>query len=340
MRIAVGKPVRISCASCAGEVCFSPKEQALVCQSCGRVFGFDSTLPAEETAVKAAEARVGTCWGIHKKEVTCSSCGAKRAENELLLAGVCPYCGAHYVLAEAEDPDGVVPFALSRRQAQESLSAWLNQKLLAPRTLKKRDFSAQFAGIYVPCWTFDAQTATLYRGRYGIRRGGRIEWQTCAGVYNAFVNDALLEAGKKRGGEWTQLFEGLAPFETEKNQRYDARLLLGFSAQRCQRGAADSWHRAKDKISRELDETVRRHIKEKHDAAFVQAETSTAYQNITCKYLLVPVWLLEVSYAGGRYTMAVNGQTGKVSGRAPVSGGKIGAAIAAFLFLILLLFWL
>ena len=39
----------------------------------------------------------------------------------------------------------------------------------------------------------------------------------------------------------------------------------------------------------------------------------------------MPVWLLNYNYKGKMYTFAMNGQTGKVVGKLPRSGGKIAA---------------
>ena len=36
------------------------------------------------------------------------------------------------------------------------------------------------------------------------------------------------------------------------------------------------------------------------------------------RYVLLPVWLLNTSYAGKTYTFAMNGQTGKMTGQFPI----------------------
>ncbi len=346
MNIVTGeRPIRQACAHCGGELVFSPEKMALACQSCGSIFAIDGDPhPAEETALEYSQRAVQTHWGIHTKQLTCTSCGAQRVENELQLAGKCPYCGSHYVLeSSAEDllpPDGVVPFSVSREQAQQKLRLWLGQKPLAPAGLRKKDFTQKFTGSYIPCWTFDAQTTTRYRGRYSIRHGGKIYWSACTGTYSAFVNDVLTDAGKSRGKEQNRLIQEIQPFATEENLQYDARYLLGFSAQRYQRGLADSWLRAKNMLSRELARRTEQHVKDKYGASVVQIDAVTVYQNVTYKYLLLPVWMLAFPYMGSMYLIAVNGQTGKISGRTPAAAEKVGIIAAVVLLVILLLFLL
>ena len=64
---------------------------------------------------------------------------------------------------------------------------------------------------------------------------------------------------------------------------------------------------------------------------------STLYSNITYKYLLVPVWISSFKYNDKVYQFVVNGQTGKVGGRAPVSALRVLAAIGIGLLIIGLL---
>ena len=54
---------------------------------------------------------------------------------------------------------------------------------------------------------------------------------------------------------------------------------------------------------------------------------STLYSNITYKYLLVPTWISSFRYKGKIYQFAVNGQTGKVGGKAPVSAWRVFLAV-------------
>ena len=39
-------------------------------------------------------------------------------------------------------------------------------------------------------------------------------------------------------------------------------------------------------------------------------------------YVMRPVWVLNYQYKGENYSFTLNGQTGKLNGRLPISGGK------------------
>ena len=76
--------------------------------------------------------------------------------------------------------------------------------------------------------------------------------------------------------------------------------------------------------------------------------SSVSLQNGVAKYALYPVWLLNTTWNGQKYTFAMNGQTGKFVGDLPVDKkayrtwlfgltGAITAAAFALSFLIWLL---
>jgi hypothetical protein len=54
---------------------------------------------------------------------------------------------------------------------------------------------------------------------------------------------------------------------------------------------------------------------------------STLYSNITYKYILVPTWISSFKYKDKTYQFAINGQTGKLGGKAPVSVWRVLLAI-------------
>ena len=58
---------------------------------------------------------------------------------------------------------------------------------------------------------------------------------------------------------------------------------------------------------------------------------STVYSKITYKYLMLPIWVSSFKYNDKVYQFMVNGQTGKVSGKTPVSAIKVIITILAVL---------
>jgi len=65
----------------------------------------------------------------------------------------------------------------------------------------------------------------------------------------------------------------------------------------------------------------------------VQAETY--YSNQTYKHILLPVWLCTYFYKQKKYKFLINGQTGKIYGKKPVSAVKVVIAVLIILAIII-----
>ena len=91
------------------------------------------------------------------------------------------------------------------------------------------------------------------------------------------------------------------------------------------------------RLSSSISSYVRRHWNaDRSDSVHF----STLYSNITYKYLLVPTWISSFKYKDKVYQFAVNGQTGKVGGKAPVSAWRVIIFIAIIIAVIALLAYL
>ena len=67
-------------------------------------------------------------------------------------------------------------------------------------------------------------------------------------------------------------------------------------------------------------------------------QVGTAYSQQTFKHILTPIWLISYTYGSTVYQVVINGYTGAIAGRHPLSWIKITLAIIAALiaFLIVL----
>jgi hypothetical protein len=60
----------------------------------------------------------------------------------------------------------------------------------------------------------------------------------------------------------------------------------------------------------------------------------TDYSGQTFKHILVPVWLVNYNYGSRTFQIVVNGYTGKIAGKHPLSWIKIALLVLAMLLLI------
>lgn len=336
------------CPSCGGTMDFDPKTGALLCPFCGNKVEIEDDTAAPERAQELdfdeAEHTGDQNWGAEKRVVICKSCGAESIYDAATVSGECPYCGSNQVMeagdAETLAPGGVCPFRISEEEAGHRFTAWLKKKLFCPRAAKKTAKAGKPKGVYLPYWTFDADTESTYTARYGIRRVIRTNkqtrvvtnWYHTSGFYHEFINDETVLATERHD---TKTLAAIAPFDTESNVAYKPEYLAGFASERYSIGLKSAWEKAKNFIKNRLIRNITTKIKrEKHADLVDSVKVKTAYRNITYKYLMLPVWLSSFEYKGKIYQFIVNGQTGKVGGKVPISPLRV--AIAVFLGIVVI----
>lgn len=340
------------CPSCGGVMDFDPVTGGLSCPYCGHkeeIPGKNDGLgAAEELALENAE-KVGNCdWGAAKKTVICKACGAESVYDALEISAECPFCGSNQVM-EASDqntmaPGGVVPFQISDKQASDLFKGWIRHKWFCPKLAKESAKAKHFKGIYLPFWTFDAMTNSKYRGEFGrdkVKKKSNGEtqiettWHPVKGSYEKFYDDELICATTNHN---QSMLLGLEPYHTADNKAYRPEYVAGFAAERYAIGIKEAWGMAKESISYKLRGSIEKKIMEENHADRIRnLQIDAAFSKLTYKYLLLPVWISSYKYKEKVYQFMVNGQTGKVSGKTPISIPKvIITGVAAVLIIILL----
>ena len=61
----------------------------------------------------------------------------------------------------------MLPFGLEKRTATAAIQSWLSSRWFAPNALKNVARPEGIHGVYVPFWTYDAQTRSAYAGQRG-----------------------------------------------------------------------------------------------------------------------------------------------------------------------------
>ena len=167
---------------------------------------------------------------------------------------------------------------------------------------------------------------------FAVTRGGTI----------AFA-DVPVDGSTKMTDE---LLESIEPFDLSEAVDFQTAYLAGYLADKYDVDSEQSIQRANERIKKSAEEafasTVQGFVTVTPEASSIRLE------NGTVKYALLPVWLLNTTWNGQKYTFAMNGQTGKLVGDLPVDKaaykkwlfgltGVIGAACFAVSYLLWLL---
>ncbi len=96
-----------------------------------------------------------------------------------------------------------------------------------------------------------------------------------------------------------------------------------------------------ESMKRKLASRIEDDIRLEHGADRVRhLNIGTEFQDITYKYLLLPIWISNYKYKDKVYQFMVNGQTGKVAGHTPISIPKVIITVLGIIALLALLYYL
>ena len=339
------------CPGCGATVVYDPETLAMSCPFCGYSRELpkpgETTKEVEELDFATAKNRASVDWGTVKKSVVCKNCGAETVVDDVDTALCCPFCGSTQVMPVDNDenvmaPGGLIQFAISKEKAEQLFKKWMKGKLFAPNEAKKSCEAKNFNGMYLPYWTYDSQTTSPYTVKLGFEEGSgdnkHTVYRTYKGIYERFIDDEVVYGSKKTTNPYIR---SASDFDFSKLQSYDPQFVAGFTAERYSVGLDEGWETAKEQIRKKLKSEIGQMEKKKRRADSIsKVDFATSYANVTFKYILAPIWIANFKFKDKVYNIVVNGQTGKIAGKSPVSPFKVAIAIAIVVAIIALFLYL
>lgn len=342
---------RFPCDQCGADYRFAPAEGQLICDHCGHSEPIKELSPwggaiKELDFQKALNAQLPQQDLEETRVTTCPNCAAQVEFDPDIHAMECPFCatpvvgetGAHRHIK----PRGVLPFSLDETAALEAMTKWLGQLWFAPSGLQ--DYARKgrkLDGIYVPFWTFDAETKSRYRGERGtvyyetrtVMRDGkqvqeqvaRIRWRSVSGRVARFFDDILVAASRSLPQNH---ITNLEPWDLAAMEPYAPEYLAGFRAEAYSVALEEGFTQARAHMDRVIERDVKFDIGGDRQRIH---NVETDLSDVTFKHILLPVWTAAYKFRGKTYRFLVNGRTGRVQGERPYSAIKIAFAVATVL---------
>ena len=339
------------CKQCGAKLQYEPGTTVLKCPYCSAENVIEVTdEPAREQDFESALARLsGAAPAASVDTVQCNGCRAVLTLAPNITSLACPFCGTNIVNQGRATslilPDCVLPFMIARAKAEEAYRKWIKSRWFAPSKLKSQSLlDAALKGIYLPAWTYDCDTNTVYSGQRGdayyvsvtvmvngkpqVRQERRIRWTPVSG--NVFVrfDDVLVMASKTLPRDLT---EKLQPWDLKTALPYKDDFLAGFTAECYQTDLKHGFGEAQQKMAPEIDQAIREDIG--GDEQRISSK-SPRYSRITFKHILLPVWVSTYRFGGKLYQFLINARTGEVQGQRPWSAWKIAGVVVAGLAVI------
>lgn len=346
------------CKNCGGEMRFAPGKEALICAHCASETALAAPseaearlalvgLPLEKAFAAPAKKGAAPAAKLHN----CQSCGAQ-VDMGGLHASECPFCAGPLVLAEGAPQrlsvQAMLPFVIPEADARARFDAWLAKRWFAPSALKREaQKDGGLRGIYLPFWSFAADTDSRYSGERGeyyyetvtktetvdgknVQKSEQVRhtrWKKVSGQWLQPFKDMLVAAAK---GLPANMVEKLEPWGLQGAKPYRPEYLAGFEAEAYALEPEEAHKTARRRMEVEIARAVRRQIGGDEQRI---GQIDTAYREETVQHLLLPVWASAYRFRGKVYRFVVNGESGAVQGERPWDWAKIGGLVLGVVLL-------
>jgi len=318
------------CPNCGGELVFEGGTESLICPHCQQTISVEeierNLSSANENGLKS-ESIDSDGDGI--LEYKCPACGADLVTDEHTAATFCSFCGSPTILSDrisgAVKPKRLIPFAFDKEEAKAHFRNWKGRGLLTPSSFKSEATMSKIAGIYVPYWLYSYHTDVEIHGtaeRVRTARHGDIEEiSTDHFLINREMKAEYIEvpydASEKMPDNEMAYLE---PFDYTKLVNFKMPYLSGYAAEKFQYTDEDLKDRVKSSIESSLISKAVSSIVGYNSVH--PADTRVRFSNEKTEYVMLPVWILNYTYANKKTTLYMNGSTGKINGKLPISRGK------------------
>ena len=280
------------------------------------------------------------------REYHCPSCGAEVIAEKNTVADLCYYCHNPIVLSDkvtgALRPTRVIPFKFTKEEAVDEFLRFSKKKKFIPKNFFSREQLTYLSGVYYPFWVTDADTSSFMRAigkrvrtwtsgdyrytetsRYAVERGGGIHFED--------ISTSAISTEDK------DMLEGVLPYPAEEYTEFSMPYLQGFVAKKRDIEREQLYGEVKGRMSSYATELLRSTAR-----GYDSLSVSSLDLNVLgshWEYNLLPVWIMTYIKKHKKdrtkdktFMYAMNGATGKIFGRLPISIPKM-IALATGIFL-------
>ena len=335
-----GTLLEYKCPYCGGGMTFDIGTQQMKCPYCESLIDVSELREKEEAAEEKEKTESGQTWSgsaggewdgseaAGMATYSCRSCGASIIAEETTASSACPYCGNPITMVGQVTgdlkPDIIIPFKLDKNMAKQAFAKHLMHKPLLPKAFKNQHNIEEIKGIYVPFWLFSADAdgsvrydATRVRtwsdSKYNYTETSYFDVYRAGSI--AFDNIPV-DGSEKMPDD---LMESIEPFDLNAAAEFQSAYMAGYAADRYDVDEAASIPRAEARMRQSVSDAFASTVRGFNTVS--PKSTDVRLFNGLTRYAMYPVWLLNTTWNGKKYTFAMNGQTGKFAGDLPLNKG-------------------
>jgi hypothetical protein len=245
------------------------------------------------------------------------------------------------------DPVFAIGFAIDRETARRELRRFIDGKKFASSSIKRLAIN-HLQGIYLPTYLYSALSSSTYLARIGedytevvirdkkLRTVRKTEVRSLRGRHACYVSDVVVSASSSISNAEVQSVE---PFDLRALRRYSPALISGWISEEPALERQTCLDLAREESRNWVSGVLRRFMP---GDSCRELRHDTDFSDESIDLTLLPVWVAAIRRNDNAepIRLLVNGQTGRVHGKIPVSWGKIGllaTAAAALVALITIL---
>lgn len=332
------------CPCCGGAIEFNTKTQNMKCPYCDAEFDVAAMEQAAQNSANMGQDNFnwqskGTQWqsdeisgmGVY----TCKSCGGEIVADETTGATNCPFCGNPVVMtnqfAGGLKPDLIIPFKYDKKAAKEALNKFIASKKMVPKVFKDQKHIDEIKGVYVPHWLFSGTavgTADFTAQRVRKWSDSKYDYRetsyfNCSRSGNMNFANIPVDGSSKMDDT---LMESIEPFNVNEAKPFSTAYMAGYLADKYDVNLEASIPRANERVKNSIEVALQRTVNGFDSVLPKGSQVEIA--NGSYAYALYPVWILNTTWNGKKYTFAMNGQTGKFVGDLPIDKSAFWKKIA------------
>ena len=310
------------CPDCGSSLKYDPQMEKWVCLHCQGCFDQQQMQRLEDASEEHDGVVVYACPG----------CGGEIVTSETTVADFCYYCHSPVVLKGRLSgdwkPNGVIPFSITRGQAQQAFINWARKRWFTPGGFSAKEHIEKITGVYYPYWItnaeFDAQLNGQIRKAFVRKTQSTIidtvrYFSITKRAKMAFKN--IMRSGLAKRSDI--LADGVQPYWFDAIEPFSESYLAGFQAER--------WDVRYEEITASVQDEMKQYAHDillpTKDEGEVVASAIYAYNmKMKPRFVLLPAWVVTYKAPKGKlYHYVVNGQTAKTCGILPVDKCKLYA---------------
>ena len=289
-------------------------------------------------------------------DLRCDNCGAALVVDPNVRTTRCPYCASPAIVERPASSDRplptfTLPFVVDTEHAHALVRRWLRTRGFFRDPKLRTAVIDEMRGVYVPAYLYAAIARSQYAAEIGenytetetytttdskgntvtrTRQVTKTEWRTLQGRRSGYVMDVIVTASR---GLLNHELEQIEPFDLRQMRRYHPGLFAGWIAEEPTLTLAACFELARSEALEKVGRAL---------AGFMPGDShralrhSTMLEHETAALMHVPVWILAARHDPQKppVRIVMNGQSGEVFGRAPLSVVRILLAIGIVLAII------